>query len=1224
MAASASVTLALAPSSDSGVVGDGITRIARPTLTGLAKAGAAITVRADGVVIGTAKASARGIWNFVPAVNLANGDHTITASELDADGSTIALATLPLTIDEVARPPTLLLAASSDSGVIGDDITNDRRPILTGNAEPGATVSIRIDGALVGTTKATSAGAWSFMPSVPLTEGKHTIDAAQLDVAGNNSLASTLALTIDTIAASPAVTLATGSDSGVVGDNITNVTRPTIIGAAEPGETVNILIDGVRVGSTQVSNGTWSFQAPTTLSNGSHSVTVSGIDVSGNVSVATTLIVTIDTSTPDPTVALSRTSTGGGIDDNIANTETPSFTGTAEAGDTVSLQIDGKVLGSVRANSAGAWTFQPGTALGNGLHTIAATATDAAGNAASGMLGFTVDAPPPPGSVVTSPTIPQPRAPRDIVGLVLQNPQSIGIVPREITFGQQFAPGQVRPSQGIVAVVNGVTIPVQMDVKTTNPDGSVATAILTMRQPAIGAGASLNVMLRSAPASGRANIDIAALTHGNFNVIVSLSDMKETLGSCSLAIPDQQVNVGSLLARALRAGQVTYWLKGPQVTEAEIETDVPGTPLRLTFDVAFYADGSTHTDIAFNDDIATVASLGNQVTSLKYDVSIMQNGSSVLRQQDITQWQYQTWDQQIWSNGAPEVNVQQNVAALERTGAILNYDLTQGITSGSITQEASSLGGSNFGILGSGGITQIMTWTGGRPDIGTQPEWVVDWLMTQSSTARADMLAQANAGGGIPWHMYNGNTDAYLTTTQNPRLWYGVSGMLQPAATKAQTGWVPDPSHQPDLDYIAYLTTGDLYYLDQLNAQASYDILAASPTARQQAAGLVANLKDPVRAEAWSLREVLEAAAANPDGSPMKAYFSRIATNNIQFLLSQLASLTAKEGQIYGWFGQTVSQSPGATAPWQQDMMATTMGQAASMGIPGAAQVLKWQTNFIAGRFTNMAEGLPPTDGEEYVTAVADPKTGIDYTTWAQVEADSRAAGYFTNAPGTLLNDGEYQSLAKAALAESFTWTGSTQALQAYGWLLANGTTAPYTSDDVVPRLSDGQLLTSNMVFILNDTGAASQTIDLTGSDQLVYEKGSAPVTIVGGSGVDLLFGGSGVTTLVAGSNKDYLFAGSGSTTLRAGNGTDFLQAGAGADVFDISGNIGTDLIAGLKLGTDRLHVSGASAGSSALAHLIATATTDPSGNAALHLAPEHSVTLLGIGVSQVRASLFV
>ncbi len=786
MPGSALLTLMLPASSDSGVVGDNITRITRPTLTGLATPGATITVRADGVVIGTTKASSRGIWNLVPSVNLAVGAHTISASELDIDGSTIAVATLPLIIDLIALPPTLMLAANSGSGVAGDGVTNDRRPTLTGNAEAGATVSIQIDGTLVGTTKATNTGAWSFTPSAALADGRHTITATQLDLAGNNSTASSMALTIDTLAATPAFTLAAGSDSGVVGDHITNIAKPTLNGTAEAGATVNILIDGSLVASIKASStGAWSFVSPTALANGTHTVSVSDIDLSGNISATATMPLTIDTWTPAPTVALGKTSSGG-LDNSTANTSTPSFTGTAEAGDTVSIQIDGNVLGSVHANTAGVWTFQPKSGLANGSHALEATATDVAGNAASSTFGFTVSAPPAPGSIVASPTIPQRLMPGDIVGLVLQNPKTAAITAREITFGQQFTPGELRPGQGLVAVINGVNIPVQVDVKTTHPDGSVAMAILTMQQPAIAAGASLKLMLRSTAASGGPNIDLRALISGGYNLIVSLTNVKEMLGSSTTAIPDQQVNVGSLLAQALRTGQLTYWLQGPQVTEAEIQARVPGTALRLTFDIARYADGSTHTDIEFNDDVATDASLGNQVTSLKYDVSITQNGSSVLRQQGITQWQYQTWHQEIWSNGAPQVNVQQDIAALERSGAILNYDLTQGIATQSITQEGTSLGGSSFSILGPGAITQVMTWTGGRPDIGTQPEWVVDWLMTQSSTARAYILAQADAGGSIPWHLYDANAGTYLRTTQVPatvvrRQWHVAARSVESA-----------------------------------------------------------------------------------------------------------------------------------------------------------------------------------------------------------------------------------------------------------------------------------------------------------------------------------------------------------------------------------------------------------------------------------------------------------
>ncbi len=155
------------------------------------------------------------------------------------------------------------------------------------------------------------------------------------------------------------------------------------------GETVNIMIDGTPVGSTNASStGVWSFLLPTALTDGPHTVSVSGIDASGNVSAATTIPLIIDTSTPAPTVELSTASSGGGIDDSITNTSTPSFTGIAEAGDTVSLQIDGKALGSVQANSAGVWTFKSASSLANGTHTLAATATDVAGNAASRRGGL--------------------------------------------------------------------------------------------------------------------------------------------------------------------------------------------------------------------------------------------------------------------------------------------------------------------------------------------------------------------------------------------------------------------------------------------------------------------------------------------------------------------------------------------------------------------------------------------------------------------------------------------------------------------------------------------------------------------------------------------------------------------------------------------------------------------------------------------------------------------
>lgn len=689
-------------------------------------------------------------------------------------------------------------------------------------------------------------------------------------------------------------------------------------------------------------------------------------------------------------------------------------------------------------------------------------------------------------------------------------------------------------------------------------------------------------------------------------------------------------NIGQLLKAALANGTASTWLQGPQATEMRIDAPVTGS-LHLTFDIRRYADGSTMTDVGFNNDRAMQAS-GGTVT---YSATITQNGKTVLSQSNITQYQYQTWDQQVWSNGAPQVNVQHDIAALEATGAIPNFDLSVGIASSTIGTEASRLGSSNFGILGAGYVTKSMPTTGGRPDIGLQPGWTAAWLLTQNASAAQYALAQANIAGSIPWHMFDPTTGGYLTATKYPKLWIntdthqvsasGAQGLAQLPLTgsTSASGWTPDASHEPDMTYVAYLMTGDRVYLDQLNAEASWDVLTVSPTSRQGASGLVVTPAQPLRADGWSLREIVEAASANPDGSAMKAYFTQIAANTIQYLLSQLPTWTAQEGQLAGWLPDPNARNPGATTPFAQDMLATTLGLAAGLGIQGAAQLLAWQTNFLAGRFINGANGFDPRNGVQYQLQVADPSSDQDYTTWAQAQTGSVAQGLFSATP-SMSTDAEYQTLAKAALADSITYTGSTQAIQAYGWLLANAT-ASNTSylqstpqDDVVPRLADGQLLTANHVFILNDTSAAA--VKGTNADQLIHEQGTAPVSITGGSGIDLLFGGnSSAATLIGGAGNDDLFGAVGTTVFQAGSGNDFMRTGGGAGTFNLATtDIGSDIIAGFRIRTDHLQVTGTTA-----SKLLTGATVDGSGSAVLHLSSSHTVTLQGIAKTQLVSSMF-
>jgi hypothetical protein len=71
----------------------------------------------------------------------------------------------------------------------------------------------------------------------------------------------------------------------------------------------------------------------------------------------------------------------------------PSFGGTAEAGSTVTIELDGNAAGTTTADAAGNWSWTPSSALTEGGHTVRVWAADTAGNtgALSATRVFTVD-----------------------------------------------------------------------------------------------------------------------------------------------------------------------------------------------------------------------------------------------------------------------------------------------------------------------------------------------------------------------------------------------------------------------------------------------------------------------------------------------------------------------------------------------------------------------------------------------------------------------------------------------------------------------------------------------------------------------------------------------------------------------------------------------------------------------------------------------------------------
>src|SRR6185503_5226259 len=227
-------------STDSGTVGDGITNDNTLTLTGSAEANATVKVYDGVTLLGSATANGAGAWSFTTAA-LTNGGHSLTATATDVAGNTSAASSaLSVTIDASAPATPAIGSYSTDSGTVGDGVTNDNTLTLTGSAEANATVKVYDGVTLLGSATANGAGAWSFTTAA-LTNGGHSLTATATDVAGNTSAASSaLSVTID---ASAPATPAIGSystDSGTVGDGVTNDNTLTLTGSAEANATVKV------------------------------------------------------------------------------------------------------------------------------------------------------------------------------------------------------------------------------------------------------------------------------------------------------------------------------------------------------------------------------------------------------------------------------------------------------------------------------------------------------------------------------------------------------------------------------------------------------------------------------------------------------------------------------------------------------------------------------------------------------------------------------------------------------------------------------------------------------------------------------------------------------------------------------------------------------------------------------------------------------------------------
>lgn len=325
------------------------------SLSGRAEAGATVLVDTDGngTANYTTTVGADGTFTVVLSPALVNAE-AITVTVRDAAGN---LSPTASTLAPDLTPPD----AATELSVAADGTG------ITGTGEPGATVSIDVDGD--GNTDYTAViaadGTFSILFAGPLDDGQ-SITVTVTDAAGNQSA---VAITqapdlIPPPATAPTIAPTNGS---------------FLTGAAQSGIAV-ALTDGAgnAIGQAAIgADGTWLFTLQTALPDGTV-VNAAAVNSQGQAGPAASI--TVDAVSPDAPI--------------IAPSNGMEINGTAEPGAMILVTSDdGIAIGQALTDASGAWSITPASPIADGT-TLTAIASDAAGNT-SLPSDITIDAAPP-------------------------------------------------------------------------------------------------------------------------------------------------------------------------------------------------------------------------------------------------------------------------------------------------------------------------------------------------------------------------------------------------------------------------------------------------------------------------------------------------------------------------------------------------------------------------------------------------------------------------------------------------------------------------------------------------------------------------------------------------------------------------------------------------------------------------------------------------------------
>jgi hypothetical protein len=505
-----------------------------------------------------------------------------------------------------------------------------------------------------------------------------------------------------------------------------------------------------------------------------------------------------------------------------------------------------------------------------------------------------------------------------------------------VTFAMVFAPGAVPPGTSLSAAdKSGAALPLQVDAKARNRDGSLRHAVLTVVAPRLDATVQLNA---GNPAAG-APVALSALPSDlDTTVTLDLGERKLT------------ASVREMLAR----GKPETWLSGPLVSEWWIAgplRDGAGKPdpnLSVRFGLRSYGAGKP---LRVEVDVENTWTWTPHPRSYQYAVEIRNHGKIAFASAKLIQHARTRWRQVLWWDQAVDANVRFDLADLKAARAIPNY-AARDINMEERTRQFTA---KNRGPMQTGVIYPAMPVTGQRSDIGPLPGWTVAWLLTMDRRAADIMLNAGDLGGSFPAHFRNEKTGRPSTSEDFPKIsthynfvgrgngnlpLVDLAGLSQP--------FTAEPSHEPSLAFVPYLITGDRYYLEEMQFWSQWNAWGTAPEYHGFAKGLIG--WDQIRGQGWSLRTLAQAAYATPDGDPLKGVLLRQMKANAEWY--DKAYTNNPQANIFH-VALRASDTADSVAPWMDDYLTWATQYAVGLGFDEFRPFARWKGVFPVQRMIN-------------------------------------------------------------------------------------------------------------------------------------------------------------------------------------------------------------------------------------------------------------------------------